>query len=196
MRKTKKLELRLSALENDLRETKKQGLIGAAVAGGVLLASTVVSVVQKHSLKKSVSDEIDCLEGVIINAINSINDDDSDDAEEEEVDDDATSSSEATVDVPNTTVAMSQQMRNLVQSLEALDFSDGFRIPLDILRGFIDLAFGDEAKSISFSHCEPTRLIDDKLISDECISFDLYTPSEKYRICIRKANAVSVEKLN
>ena len=194
MRKTKKLELRLSALENDLREAKKKGLIGAAVTGGVILAGTVVSAVQKHSLKKSVSEDIDCLEGVILNALHAVQDDEAE--EEDEVDDDATSSSEATVDAPNTTVAMSQQMRNLVQSLEALDFSDGFRIPLDILRGFIDLAFGDEAKSISFSHCEPTRLIDDKLISDECISFDLYTPSEKYRICIRKANAVSVEKLN
>ena len=191
MRKVKRMELRLSALENDLRETKKQGLIGAAVAGGVILASTVVSAVQKHSLKKSVSEDIDCLEGVILNALHAIQDD-----EEDEVDDDATSSSEATVVAPNTTVAMTQQMRNLVQSLEALDFSDGFRIPVEILRGFIDLAFGDEARLVSFSHCEPTRLIDDELISDECISFDLYTQSEKYRICIRKANAVSVEKLN
>lgn len=193
MRKMKKLELRLSALENDLRETKKQGLIGAAVAGGVFLASTVVSAVQKHSLKKSVSDDMDCLESIIMNALYP---DQDDDEEEDEVDDDATSSSEATVVAPNTTVAMSQQMRNLVQSLEALDFSDGFRIPVEILRGFIDLAFGDEARLVSFSHCEPTRLIDDELISDECISFDLYTQSEKYRICIRKANAVSVEKLN
>lgn len=193
MRKTKKLELRLSALENDMRETKKYGLIGAVAAGGAILASTVVSVLQKHSLKKSVSDDIECLGGVILNALNSIQDDE---AEEEDVDDDATSSSEATVVAPNTTVAMSQQMRNLVQSLEALDFSDGFRIPVEILRGFIDLAFGDEAESISFSHCEPTRLINDELISDECISFDLYAPSEKYRICIRKANAVSVVKID
>lgn len=193
MRKTKKLENRIAVLETRMASNEKKGMIASAVAGGVVVVGTIVSIVERGMLKKSIntiSTSVERVEDFIMESIY----DEAEDEDEEEGD--SSSSSYAAAKKENTFAAADEKsMKNLVQSLEALDFSDRMILPTEILRGFVDLAFDESADRVSFTHCEPTILSDGNFLSPDfqCIKFNLYTENAKYVVDIERRNNVNVK---
>ena len=202
----KKLNARISNLEGKvegLEQVGKVAIITTGASAAVGLVTGIANMIWNHKNSKSIDVVADYLATTIPCNCNSECDsevvvDASDDETESVEEDDSESNSEPLNNEKNSGAKsnlnnLDAEMKQFIDTLSPIKFDEKVSINVDTLKGIVDYCF--PGTNVTFTHCEPCHLENDKIVGSNELTFILYLPENKYKVSVDGHGTVCIDTL-
>ena len=196
----KKLNARISNLEGKvegLEQVGKVAIITTGASAAVGLVTGIANMIWNHKNSKSIDVVADYLATTIPCNCNSVVDA-SDDETESVEEDDSESNSEPLNNEKNSGAKsnlskLDAEMKLFIDTLSPIKFDEKVSINVDTLKGIVDYCF--PGTNVTFTHCEPCHLENDKIVGSNELTFILYLPENKYKVSVDGHGTVCIDTL-